>query len=306
MEITIASLSGSSMKQYDNPLRRWWRFCVDNNIPLTKANPTDVIRFLTIRYNEGAAYGSLNTMRSAIALIIGPEIGQNAEIKRFFKGIARLRPSEPKYQSTWDPKIVLYYLKKRPSESLSLEDLTKKLVTLIALITGQRMQTLALIDVRNIRESVQSIEIKVPDTIKTSGPNKSQPALTLPFYNEDKNICAAKTLQCYLARTKDLRRENNKRLFISFKKPHGVVSAQTLSRWIKAVLAQSGVDTNTFTAYSTRHAATSAAKRRGVSIDTIKRTAGWTEKSSTFAKFYDKPVSENVCRFARAILTSDD
>lgn len=184
---------------------------------------------------------------------------------------------------------------------MSLESLSKKLVTLLALVTGQRMQTLSLIDIKNITIKEDLVEIKIPERIKTSKPGKNQPVLILPFYKENLNVCPASTLQCYLSRTKDLRC-NTTSLFISFKKPFQKVSTQTLSRWVKEVLHKNGVDTNIFSAHSTRHASTSAAKRKGINIDVIRKSAGWTEKSATFSRFYDRPLVQNSKVFGQAIL----
>ena len=179
--------------------------------------------------------------------------------------------------------------------------LSKKLITLLALVTGHRIQTLSLIDIRNIIVKVSLIEIKIPERIKTSKPGRSQPVLILPFFKKNPNICPAKTLQCYLKRTENLRK-NITVLFISFKKPFKKASTQTLSRWVKDVLRESGIDTDIFSAHSTRHASTSAAKRKGINIDVIRKSAGWTENSSTFTKFYDRPLVQDVRMFGRAIL----
>ncbi|KAI8440715.1 hypothetical protein MSG28_009058 [Choristoneura fumiferana] len=74
------------------------------------------------------------------------------------------------------------------------------------------------------------------------------------------------------------------------KRPHRDATAQSISRWIKQVLAKSGVDVSIFSAHSTRHAATSTAAAAGVSIDVIRKTAGWTATSQTFAKFYNRSI----------------
>ena len=64
-------------------------------------------------------------------------------IARFMKGIFNLRPPVPRYQFTWDVKQVLSYLSSHfPLRSLNLKMLTQKLVTLLALCTAQRAQTL--------------------------------------------------------------------------------------------------------------------------------------------------------------------
>lgn len=80
------------------------------------------------------------------------------------------------------------------------------------------------------------------------------------------------------------------------------MGAQSIGRWIKEVLAESGIDIRKFKAHSTRHAASSAALRERVSIDTIRKSAGWSEKSQCFAKFYNRPIMPRDDSFTRAII----
>lgn len=163
------------------------------------------------------------------------------------------------------------------------------------------MQTLSLIKINNIERYQDFLEIKITDTIKTSGLNRKQPLLIIPRYKEDKTICPMSTLESYLQRTGDIR-NSVERLFISLKRPYKAIRSQTLSRWIKTTLQASGVDMQKFSPYSTRHAATSAAKRGGVNLDSIRKAAGWTEESKTFAKFYDLQLIPDKTAFAKAIL----
>lgn len=174
----------------------------------------------------------------------------------------------------WDPALVLNTLGQwGTNEKLNLEKLSKKLVTLLALITGQRMQTLALIDVRNIEETNGRMEVKIPDGIKTSAVNRLQSMLPIHFFVRDLTICPATALKDYLDRSKTLRGSENK-LFISFNKPYKQVSSTSLSRWIKNVLSLSGINTEEFSEYSTHHASTSMANKSGVHNDLIRKTAG--------------------------------
>ena len=163
------------------------------------------------------------------------------------------------------------------------------------------MQTLALIEINEIKNCEKKIEIKISAPIKTSKPGRCQPLLVLPFF-ENADICVAQALIDYVERTKVMRKKEVK-LFISFKKPHKPVGSQTLSRWIKHVLDGSGIDTAQFSAYSTRHASTSTAKSMGVSIDLIRSTAGWTKDSSTFTKFYDLKIIDDKETFAKAVIS---
>lgn len=277
---------------------------MDNKLEIYRYDVKNILRFLTEQFDKGAAYGSINCYRSALSLVLGSELGIDPRIKRFCKGVSKQRPPKPKYNVTWDPSKVLDHLCQWPSnEQLSLKQLSLKLVTLLALTTGQRMQTLSLIEIENIRTCKEYIEIKIPARIKTSGPGRAQPTLMLPFYEENKKVCVATTLQDYLSRTSEVR-AGLKHLLISFKKPFNKITTQSISRWIKEVLGASGIDIDIFTAYSTRHASTSAAKRNGISIDLIKKTAGWTEKSKSFAKFYDLEMAKESTSFANAVINN--
>nr|CAI5846866.1 unnamed protein product [Callosobruchus analis] len=81
-------------------------------------------------------------------------------------------------------------------------------------------------------------------------------------------------------------------LFITHKTPHGRASKDTLSRWVKQTLTSAAIDTTVFKAPSVRHAATSAALRKGVSVDIICKTAGWAQQS-TFTTLYNRLLHTN-------------
>lgn len=299
----LASLSDSSLKQYDTCLKKWFTFCKRNNLDLFVTNIPDVIAFLTQLYELGAQYGTLNSCRSALSLILDKELGNDDRIKRFFKGVFRLRPPLPKYNSTWDTSTVLNSLANwYPNNSLSLDKLTKKLVTLLALTTAHRVQTISKINIKNIEFFDNEVQIKIPDLIKTSRVGTPQPVLILPYFRSRPEICPTTTLSAYLDLTQTLR-NNEDNLFLSLKKPHKNVTAQTLSRWIKSTLSLCGIDVSVFTAHSTRHAATSKAHRLGVNLDLIRKTAGWSGSSNTFGRFYNRAiVTQNSLPFAATLI----
>lgn len=92
---------------------------------------------------------------------------------------------------------------------------------------------------------------------------------------------------------------------MSIKKPIHAITTETLSKWLKKCLNRSGIDTSVFTGHSTRHSATSKAEDLGIDIDTIRRTAGWSEKSQVFAIFYKRPIRKNGFDFAKKVLTRE-
>lgn len=306
VDIIYNSLSKNTLNQYNVAIKQWYIFCQTNNLNCYESSKREVLGFLTEQFKKGASYGTLNSFRSALSLIIGKDICNNDTICRFFKGVFKMKPSFPKYHSTWDPNIVLEFLSKISNESAPLDLLSKKLVTLLALSTGQRVQTISVIDLSSIFYQNTYIAITINDIIKTSMANRRNPILTIPFFGKNESICPAKTLSVYIERTSQFRDlPNTCKLILTVKKPVHNATSQTISRWIKQTLQESGVDVSVFTAHSTRHASTSAASRSGISIDVIKRTAGWTGNSLCFAKFYNQPLlTDQDTSFAESVLSS--
>lgn len=301
----LASLAVSTLKQYQVVLRQWSVFCGESDSDVFDANRSKVMQLLMKRFQEGASYGSLNTARSALSLISREKIGDDKEISRLLKGCFKLKPSAPKYSKTWDVAVVLSFLSKLyPLDNISLLELTKKTVTLLALCTGQRAQTLSKIKIKNIVKNEDGLEIRIDELIKTSGPGRSQPLLVIPYFLDNESICVASAVLKYIEVTECVN-AHRESLFIAIRKPYKAVSAQTISRWIKQTLGDSGIDTAIFTAHSTRHAATSRAFNVGVDLDTIRRSAGWSKGSEMFARVYNRPVMSNKKQvFARSILSS--
>ncbi|XP_043472375.1 uncharacterized protein LOC122505029 [Leptopilina heterotoma] len=267
IEVMIASITESTAKQYNSVLKHWWAFCQQKEVNPFKAKEETILQCLTIRFSEG---------------------------------IFKLRPPNPRYQSTWDVNVVLDKLEEWiPLESLDLRKLTLKIVMLLALGSAYRVQNLSLIKLENIKFTNLGVEIRITDQIKTSRPGKSHPQVFFPFFIERPNICVARTLQEYLRRTEKIPgRPNN--LFISFREPFKKVGSQTISRWLKLLMKEAGIQ-DEFKGHSTRHASTSKAWSRGLDINIIKEAAGWTQASTTFAKFYKRPIKNSKNEFAEMI-----
>lgn len=302
VDISLASLCTSTIKQYSSYIISWYKRCKTKDKNPFLISESDLLRELTQKFNEGASYSTLNTMRSALALISDTDFSKNKNISRFFKGAFKLRPPKPKYDSIWDVDGVLAELEKAyPLEDLNLADLTEKLVVLLALGSAHRLQTLALIKLPNMCFLNRGLEIRIPDSIKTSRPGAAQPLLSFPYLREKPSLCIAKTIERYIFVTKNLRNGCDN-LIITVKQPHKAASTATISRWIRAKLVKCGVSEN-FTGYSTRHASTSAALKKGVSLSLIHKTAGWSQSSQMFAKFYNKSIELREKSFAEAVLS---
>lgn len=79
-----ASLAESTLKQYNSVHKSWWSFCAENSLDPYNPRISSVLGLLTTLVDKGMTYGSLNTYRSAISLIVPFELGDNDTVKRFF------------------------------------------------------------------------------------------------------------------------------------------------------------------------------------------------------------------------------
>lgn len=298
----LASITEGTLRQYSACYGKYWSYCKSESLNFFDYTLNNYLKFLVQEINKGSSYSVINTYRSALNLIFSINNEDERVIKRFVKGAYNIKPPQPKYSSTWNIEPVLKYLETlHPLNSLSLEKLTIKTVTLMALTTAHRVQTLSKVDINNITRTTEKIEIRITDKIKTSGPHKNQPVLVFPYFNAKPELCVASAIEQYLKITSTIRSKFSQ-LILTHKRPHHPASSQTISRWVKTALKNSGINVKTFSGHSVRHAATSAAFRSGVNINTIKNTAGWSEGSEVFFKFYNRPIGQPNDIFASAIL----
>lgn len=280
-------------------LGKWKEFSLGRQQNPQVLSVDTLLEFLTELYNTGLGYSALGTARSAISalsLVQGNEpLGNNPLVKRFIRGTFNLRPCRPRYDMTWDVNTVLNYMAREwPLADITLKNLTLKLIMLVALVTGHRGQSMHLMRLDNRIENVDSVEFMIEDLVKTSRPGGLQPVLVLPRYPQDTNLCVVTTLHKYIDMTQNMvGLSRDKKLFVSFARPHKAVSKDTIARWIRTVMGLAGIDTAKFKAHSTRSASTSAALRHKVPIDTVLKTAGWSN-AGTFARFYNKKVEDKT------------
>lgn len=273
-------------------MKKWSIFCKNWEIDPFNPSENDVIRFLTISFNEGASYGSLNSHRSAISHISLNKIGDRDIINKFLKACFNLRPTQSKYAISWDVNLVLDFFENlEDNEVLSLKMLTFKCVVLLALCTAQRLHTLSTIKLKDICFSGNKMIIKITGLTKTAGPGRAQPVLEIEKFPERPKLCLFSCITKYLHISRPLRKDETV-LFVSYK-THKPVGSQTLSKWIRLILKQSGVNSEYFSGYSTRHAATSKVFAKGLDIGNINKTAGWSGNSLMFAKHYNRPIDKD-------------
>ena len=189
--------------------------------------------------------------------------------------------------------VVSYIANGIKAEELSLKKLSQRLVVLLALCNADRSSNLKALDLKFRLYTPEEVRFQIPGLTKTrrSGPPRE---VSYKKFGNDESLCPVHTLRVYEMKTSSYRKESNcsSPLFISFKKPFQSVSAASISRWTKELLAEAGMDRGIFKGHSVRAASTSAAKTRSVCLQDIIATAAWS-RASTFERFYAKPIEGN-------------
>ncbi|XP_068710610.1 uncharacterized protein [Montipora foliosa] len=166
--VILKSWRGSTQKQYQVYLQKRYHFCSKRGFDPCSVPPMKALDFSAELFEQGLGYSTLNTARSALSQVLPPEAGVSFGdlplIRQFMKGVFQEKPSLPRYTVTWDPALLLNFLKSQsPIEKLYLKMLTFKTVTLLTLLSVQRIQTIHLLDLRNVDLSESIVKISVGD-----------------------------------------------------------------------------------------------------------------------------------------------
>lgn len=94
--------------------------------------------------------------------------------------------------------------------------LTFKTVTLLTLLSVQRIQTVHLSDICNVDLSESIVKICVGDMLKQTRPGYHLRELDFPAYPPDKSLCPIFTVREYLSQTNPLRGKVNYKLVYQF------------------------------------------------------------------------------------------
>ena len=144
--VLMSSWRTGTKKQYNTYIRKWLEFCCERTIDKYSPTLVQALSFLESLHGHGLSYSGLNTARSALSAIISiPDcqtFGTHPVVMRFMKGVFELQKPQPKYTQVWDVSTVLKYLATLKLNSLSLKNLTLKLVMLLLFVSGQRGQAI--------------------------------------------------------------------------------------------------------------------------------------------------------------------
>lgn len=281
-----------TVKLYAHYIKKWQLFCLIAKINCLKPSLAQVLRFLRNLEDEGLGFGAINTARCALSVVLpridGDTVGKHYVIHWFMKSVYERNPPKPKYSRFWDVSLVFKLFNDWPrNRDLSLRDLGFKVAVLILLITGHRGQTVLALNISKLELTREEATFDLDKLIKSNRLGDPLSSVTLTAFDDNRKLCVVKAIKMYIIRTESLRK--NDQLLLSYIRPYGPISRDTLTRWTLRVLATAGIDTKRFAAHSTRGAVASKARHLGISVKTILKNAGW-KTSIAFARHYNKKI----------------
>ena len=160
-----------------SPLGLWHSRFAKRQVNSISATLIDVPLFLTDRFNNGAAYRSLNVARSAIpscyAKIDGYPVDKHPLVVQLLKGMLNMHPPKPRYTHTWDVHRVTKYLDcLGKTKLLPLGLLSIKLAMLFALSCPERASSLVKLDLRHCRVAPDGVFFTLVSPRKRGSPDQ--------------------------------------------------------------------------------------------------------------------------------------
>ena len=279
--------------QYDSLLQGWTRVCSSRQVHPMSPTIYDILAYLTSLFERGLAYRTISAAKSVLSGVLHvpgvTAISEHRLIIRLLKGIFHIRPPQLRYELIWDTDLVLSHLKNPSSSTYSLKFLSLKIVTLLTLLSGQRVSTVHQFCISDMQTTPSLIIFNIPGLLKHSRHTKRDNPIPFHAFPQDADLCPVSTINQYLTARATLANYVLHDALLCYRKPHGPTIKDTLARWIRSVLKLSGVDMDTFTVHSCRSASTSKAMSSGVALDVILKAGQWSA-DSTFYQFYRKVI----------------
>ena len=189
------------------------------------------------------------------------------------------------------------------TDALSLKQLSKKLVVLLALVLANRSSDLARLSLKGKRYARGCVILNCEGLAKQAklGSFKPEEVIIAPF--EDRTLCPVACLEAYEKRTSHVRKSD--RLFLAMVAPNNPVTSSSMARWLKDTLREAGLED--FGAHSSRGSAATAAAMSGITMQEIMSRAGWSKKD-TFCQFYYRPsqAERTASKFSQNVLSYKD
>ncbi|XP_033212269.1 uncharacterized protein LOC117169871 [Belonocnema kinseyi] len=254
----------------------------------------NVARFLAdLSITEGLSYNTILLHRAAITTFCagGPASDASTDflVRQTLKAISIAKPREIK-SPIWDARILLNWLAK-PTDTLSLFEISRRTATLLLLASGRRNHDLTL-----LRMSKDYLENREDDIVMwpTFGSKTDRVSFRQSGWRISKHpniwLCPITWIRTKLKRAQERRKDFNvDALFITIYGDVKPASRTVIPNWIRSVLKKAGIDASPG---SIRSGIASRSWLDDLPVQDILDRGNW-RCSETFKKHYYREVSND-------------
>ena len=275
----------TTKKKYKSIDNNWVSYCRKANIDPFNQETDVFLNFLATNYERKLRWGTLRTYVPALRPYLRKV--DVYQVRQLLRGIFNLRPPVAKYTSIWDVNILLAYLSVFLVENM--KDRVMKLATLLMLLSGNRVNMLTHMKMQNIFLTEMECTFVFDEVLKHSRPGFNTKPMVFRAFPDQPSLCPVKAICEYLEARNAI--SDDASFFVTHRRPYSRPSPDTIARWIKGMLVLSGIESGKYSAHSCRHAATSSAMFRGIGLETILKSASWSN-AKTFKKHYFREISQ--------------
>ena len=156
--------------------KRWKEFCAEKNIIYDSPTVEQFLNFFTELFNQGVSHSVLISAKGAVAHVLRikyQHISQHPSVIKYFKGSFNLRPPLPKLSFVWDVQIMFEYFRSLgDNRQITYKHLSQKLLILLLLLEGQRLNSVFLFENHRMIISSTSITFSPEHVLKHSKPGR--------------------------------------------------------------------------------------------------------------------------------------
>ena len=150
----------------------------------------------------------------------------------------------PKLSFIWDVLIMFEYFRSLgDNRQISDKHLSQKLLILVILLGGQRLNSVFHFTIDRMVVSTTSVAFSPEHVLKYLKPGRILDVFEYPAYSDPK-LCVLECVKEYIQRRNDRVDKEQERLFITYRKPYRTASIDTLRRWIKKTFTETNLIEN--------------------------------------------------------------
>jgi site-specific recombinase XerD len=287
-EAANAAVAKNTRRTYKMHFQRFLCFILTRQQTFESCSLDDIFDFLLAYSRAAPKFSLVSSASPAIKWFLKKsskaDLAKDPRLATFLKGMKPLcHPPKPKYH-VWNPCRVLDWIAAAP-KPVDLITAGGEAAVLLLLATGSRLSDILRLRAR-FEKTNYGVRLFLFEPRKTDLRKQFVGHLDVGYFPENRRICPARALLCYLRLAFPLRQTAVNCCFIS--STGHPASQQTVERWIEDQLKQSGVVTS---AGSLCSASTSAAFLSGVDVDAILKSVGW-KREETWRRHYLRPILE--------------